>query len=477
MAVGMFQVGRLVATLGLNTTPFMSNLKGAQSALQSFSTGLMMTGRAMTRFITLPMAIAGGAAVAMQKDYEASMTKIIGLVGVARETVEGWSDAVKDIAVQTGRGPEELADALYFIASAGVRGEEALEALEMSAKGAAIGLGETKVIADLVTSAMNAYKSSNLSAAEAVDVVTAAVREGKAEADELASAMGMVLPIASAFKIRFDEVGAAFAGMTRTGTNARVAATQLKAIISAMASPSMQSADAMARFGTNAEEFRKIVEEQGLIRALLHLNEKVYANKAAFSEIFPNVRALMGVLDLLGDNLEDNIDIFESLRRSGGSLEKAFLEVANTTQQKLNVAGAALKVLAIDLGEVMSGPLVKALAGVIGRVERLTDWFGQFNDAQKMAILRMAGLVAVMGPAMVILSRLIQIAVVNPWVPIIAGAVLLITTIKTLTEVSRNADGAMKAMADVTELATNKIAEQRSKVKSSPILVLIVELV
>jgi hypothetical protein len=46
----------------------------------------MIIGRSMTRFVTLPMAIAGGAAVKMQKDFEYSMQKIVGLVGVASET-------------------------------------------------------------------------------------------------------------------------------------------------------------------------------------------------------------------------------------------------------------------------------------------------------------------------------------------------------------------------------------------------------
>ncbi|BCV00221.1 MAG: hypothetical protein CM15mV33_840 [uncultured marine virus] len=63
----------------------------------------------------------------------------------------------RSAASETGRGPQELADAMFFIASAGLRGATAMEVLNASAKAAAIGLGQTKAVADAATSAVNAY--------------------------------------------------------------------------------------------------------------------------------------------------------------------------------------------------------------------------------------------------------------------------------------------------------------------------------
>jgi TP901 family phage tail tape measure protein len=117
--------------------------------------------------------------------------------------VEEWNSQVLDMSRSVGRGPTELADALFFVTSAGIRGAEAMEVLEMAAKASAAGMGETKVVADLVTSAMNAFGKENLSAAEATDILTATVREGKAEADSLAQAMGFVLPVAAEMGVKF----------------------------------------------------------------------------------------------------------------------------------------------------------------------------------------------------------------------------------------------------------------------------------
>lgn len=415
MAAGFADIGRLVATLGLNTTPFTAGMKQATSQMQKLTTFAMVTGRAMTRFITLPMALAGGAAVNTQKQFEASMTKIIGLVGVSREQVEAWNKEVLKMSSATGRGPGELADALYFVTSAGIRGAEAMEVLEMSAKAAASGLGETKVIADLVTSAMNAYGKENLSAAQATDILVASVREGKAEADELAGAMGMVLPIASEFGVSFDQVGAAFAGMTRTGTNARVAATQLKAILSAMASPSMQSADAMAKYGTSAENFRKTVREDGLIKALLDLKMVTEGQGKAMAGIFPNIRALMGVLDLLGANVNYNVKIFEALTNASGSLERAFAEVGGTTQQKLNVALATVQATFVKLGEALKPFVVGVLTRVNDYFNNLATSLEYMGEAQRKAFVSLSILTAAFGPFMLVMAKVSQIIMANPW--------------------------------------------------------------
>lgn len=418
-------LGRLVATLGLNTAPFMASMNQANSKMAKFGKFAQITGRTFTRFITLPMALAGGAALSTQKDFETALTKIIGLVGVSRDQVEAWKKSVLGMSGITGKGPVELADALYFVTSAGIRGAEAMEVLEMSAKASAAGLGETKVIADLVTSAMNAYGKENLNAAQATDILVAAVREGKAEADELAGAMGMVLPIASEFGVTFDQVGAAFAGMTRTGTNARVAGTQLKAILSAMASPSQLTADALAEVGLNAETFRRTIREEGLIKALLDLRKATIGNEEAMSRIFPNIRALMGVLDLLGANVEYNVQIFEALKNSAGSLERAFEEVGGTTQQKLNVALSRMRVVGVQLGEVYKPFATKVLTLVSDALNKMSHNLEGATEAQRKLRIGLNLATAALGPFLLILSRVIQMFMVNPIGAVITAFIAL----------------------------------------------------
>jgi TP901 family phage tail tape measure protein len=403
---GIADVGRLVATLGLNTSPFMAGANGAMNTMRAMQVQMMMVGRTMTRFVSLPMALAGGGAVKMQKDFESSMVKIVSLVGVARDEVNEWKKDIFNIARETARGPNELAEALYFVTSAGFRGAEAIDILRKSAMAAAGGLGETKDVADLVTSAMYAYRDSNLSAEQAMDAVIAAVREGKVEVTDLINSMGKVFPVASAFGVSIHEVGASFAAMTRSGTEADKASTHLRAILNQMMSPSEQVKKAMGGLAMGADEFQRILREDGLIVAMQELNTAIKGDPKAYADIFQNIRALTGVLDIMGDNMEENVRIFERMKNANGELKKLFEEVQNTTQFGLDKALANLGITAIELGEILKDPVISTLEWLEEKLQGVSEWLGNMTEEEKKAAMALAGYVAVAGPALVILSRL-----------------------------------------------------------------------
>jgi len=158
--------------------------------IESIGNSVKGVGESLTKNLTLPIAAAGVAVFKLGKDFESELSKVVGLVGIAQDQVDQWGADILELAPELGKAPKELAEALFFVTSAGLRGAEAMEVLEMSGKASAAGLGETATIADLVTSAMNAYGSENLSASKATDILVSAVREGKAEAAALAGSMG-----------------------------------------------------------------------------------------------------------------------------------------------------------------------------------------------------------------------------------------------------------------------------------------------
>jgi hypothetical protein len=192
-----------------NAAGLTAALNTASGKLKAFGSKMQSVGGGLSRSLTLPLVAAGLASVKMAFDFDKSMTQIKALVGVAGDEVDAMGQRAKQMALDTGKSATEAGDALFYITSAGLRGEEAMQVLEASLKAAAVGLGETKTIADLATSAMNAYGRDTLSASRATDILTAAVREGKLEASALAGAMGGVIPIASNMGVGFEEVAAA----------------------------------------------------------------------------------------------------------------------------------------------------------------------------------------------------------------------------------------------------------------------------
>jgi TP901 family phage tail tape measure protein len=121
-----------------------------------------------------------GLSVKAAVDYDQAFTRIAAVSNASAKSVEKWKEEVKGLAGTTARAPQELAEALYFLASAGLNASEIMPTLKASAKAAASGLGETEDIARITANALNAYAGSGLKAADVTDILVAAVREGTA---------------------------------------------------------------------------------------------------------------------------------------------------------------------------------------------------------------------------------------------------------------------------------------------------------
>lgn len=346
----------------------------AESSMKKF-------GGAVVKIAAVAVAAIGGISVAATKmaaEFETSFAKIEGLVGVSADQLGELEEAARTLGPQFGRSANEAAEALFFITSAGLRGEDAINVLEASLKGAAIGLGETKTIADLATSAVNAYGASQLDGAQAVDVLTEAVRLGKLEPAELAGAMGAVLPLASNLGVSFDQVGAALAGMSKTGTDASTASTQLRQIFTSLVKPTTEAEDALAGMGLSAEGLRTQLAEEGLFATLETLTDAFDGNIEATASVFGNVRALSGVLDLMGASAEDNREVFALMADDVGVLDEALEITQDTAANKFAVAMETMKAsllpigdLFLDLGADMldsMGPVIDEMGPVLEEV-------------------------------------------------------------------------------------------------------------
>tara|TARA_R100001463_G_scaffold675_3_gene3050 strand:+ start:1135 stop:4059 length:2925 start_codon:yes stop_codon:yes gene_type:complete len=394
------------AIITADATQMKAGLAKAEKSLGAFGQKATKAGKTMTKGVTLPMALAAGAALKSAVGFESSMTKIQSLVGLSAEAVEGFTKDVKGLSGETARAPKELADAMFFVTSAGLRGAEATEVLAASAKAAAVGLGDTATIADLATSALNAYGSDVISATQATDVMVAAVREGKLEADELAGSMGRVLPVASSMGVSFNEVGAAFASMSRTGTNANEAATQLRSIMVSLLKPTKQAEDALAGMGLSSEQLRTQMREEGLLSTLQTLSTEFDGNADAAAQVFGNVRALVGVMDLMGANAETTADIFGNMADVTGTLDTAFGIASETAEFKLNAAMSDIKLAFIEIGEKLIPVLVPAIQKLAEWIKNMADKFSNLSPFMQKTVMVIGGLLAAIGPLLIIVGKI-----------------------------------------------------------------------
>jgi TP901 family phage tail tape measure protein len=314
----------------------------------------------------------GAIATKMALDYEDAFTKIAAVSNASASDIEKWKGQVLELAGKTAQAPKELADALFFLASAGLKTSQIMPVLEASAKASAAGLGETADIAKLTANVLNAYAGSGLKAADATDILVAAVREGSADSDEFGTAIGRILPIASAAGVGFDSVAASLAALSNVGLDVNEGTTAMRGVLQALVAPSNSAALALGDIGLSAQQLLDSFQQDGLIATIRLLDEAIKKNtvggaeyNSMFRTIVPNVRALTGVLGLTEQQAERVDGLFQRVANSTGSLNEAFNTTAESAGFKLRQALVELQVVMIQLGDI----ILPVLVSVVGFIQ------------------------------------------------------------------------------------------------------------
>ncbi len=451
-------IGSLVVSLGIDA----SELYGGEAAMLAFSkrsvgainavnASIKQLGMSFRTFgwlattvLTAPLVMFGKASFKAFQDYEYAMAKIQALTSATAQDVKGWSKEVLKLGPNLAKPPLELAEALYFITSSGIRATDAMNVLTVSAKAASSGLGETKQVADLLTSALNAYKNSGLTATHAAEVLIAGVREGKAEATGFATSVGSIIPIASQLGVSLDEVVGGMAAITLTGASAANASTYLRNMLMRFIKPAAQSEEMLRKMGSSSAELRDLLKQPGgLMKAMERIKELTDRwGVESLGKVIPNIRGILAFLSLMGQNLDHNRTIMQKVADSTGDLNKAFNVVSNTTKFKLDAAVSSLKVGMISFGDSLKTAVLPIIQNLAERFNRFVDHFNSLDDASKRTRLSILAFAAMIGPLSLLISVFLSglnmlikavvgaaeaftwlrvLMISNPWVTILTG--------------------------------------------------------
>lgn len=388
------QTGDEVAKVADKTKP-------AQSSLSGLAESAGKVGDRISVGVSLPLAAAGVASVKLASDFEGTFAQMQALAGVTAGEVDGLKRSVLDLSGHTAQAPQDLAKALYFIRSAGLDGQSAMDALTVSAKASAIGMGQAESVADALTSVMNAYGPANISAAKAGDILTAAVRAGKVEASQMAPQFGRLLPVAANLKIGFGDVAGAFAFLSRNSGDASLAATQVGGVMNSLIAPVGSAAKALDSVGLSGEEVRKVIQEKGLIAALRLLNDRFGGSSEKLRAVFGDIQGFQGALTLLQAPAAELDGVMNDVNNSAGALDQGFQTVSQTAGFKTKQAFADLQAAAIGVGDTLL-PIVSQVAG---GVSTLAATFGELPGPVQNSVLAAGAFLVALGPILSVGGR------------------------------------------------------------------------
>lgn len=417
--------GRKTALTGL--ARITKEARRASRAGFRLAANMNQAGEAVSRFGRLGRR-ALGAPVKAASEFGEAMAEVSTLVDTSEVSVKELADTTLALTTQFGGDAVGQAKALYQGISAGAKaGAEATALLTAANEFALGGVTDVETGVDALTSVVNAYGLSMTEAKTVSDSFFVAIREGKTTAEELASAVGFVAPIASKAGVSMDEMNAAIAAITKTGLKTDNAVTGLKAAFTSILKPSSdakRAAKAMGiefgvaglkskgfskflnevleKSGATPKQLRKLAAEAKRTgKPVEELAEKYGAQTQNLVRLFPNVRALNAVLALSAEGGKNFNDVMEAMASKTGETDKAANKMKKTFAFQAREMKALGQVALIELGQTFIPIIKEMLPEIRELLKTIRQWVKENPDLARTlgkAAVAVTALATVFGP-------------------------------------------------------------------------------
>lgn len=332
-------------------------------------------------------------------------------------------------------------------------------------------LGRTSdIVTDAMTALgleADEYTNGIANAEHFTNVLAATMANSNTDVDQLGEAFKYVAPLAGAAKIESEDLSLALGMMANVGVKASQAGTGLRQALKSVISPTDKAAGYMKEYGVslfdaegNTKSMKQFMDElretfgdlavdvydaNGELKTAEQIMEE-YGHSLptsqqeklnAIVQIF-GTRALPGVLGIIEQTDEKYNDLANSIYSS----DKAFVKFGDefmTYQEAVDKYGETLvntsgdfEILGYSAGmaeiqmDNLQGDWIKftsalgttkieitdlvngALRQFVQKLTELVKWFNDLDDEQQKHILKIAGMVAAIGPALLVFGKLVS---------------------------------------------------------------------
>jgi len=364
----------------------------------------------MTRFVTMPLLLAGGAAAKVGADFDFMSRKVEAKVTVTSKSIKDLRNQAKELGRTTVHTAREVAGAQEKLAMAGWDSLEVFQALPNVLALSTATSTELIQTADIASNVMQAFALSTTESGRVADVFATIVAGANVDMEMLADTMKYVAPVAREFEMSLEDAAAASGFLGNMGIQGSLAGTALRTSLVNITAPSAKAKKLFKDMNLqltdgagNMRNFKDILGDMSAGLSDLTKPQKI----AAIKEIFGK-RAIAAALPMVGD-----VNTFNSsLRRLSTTLTEM---KPGAAQKMVNImtggaTGAfkrftsALEGVAIAFAE--SG-LLDSLASMADTLAKVFQEIAELNPETKKIILQVAMFAAALGPVLLIAGQVV----------------------------------------------------------------------
>jgi len=301
------------------------DLDSAEKKARKLNATMVKVAAAGRRLVIAGTAIAAvfGSAAKGSAEFQKGVAEVATLTDEGGKAIDRLSKTVLNLSDTYGQAKEEVTGGLYDAISAGVPdGVEAVKFMDVALKTSVGGVTDVKTAVSGLTTVLNAWKLESSDVTRVSDILFTTVKNGKTTMEELSRYMFQAAPLAASLGVRFEEIAAATATMTKQGTPTSIAMTQIRAAMQGIIRPTNElSAVFQDATGKSAEW---VVQNQGLKAAFDILIDATKGSKGELLKLVGSVEGMNAILSITGKNAKTFASDMKSVEESAGAAQKAF---------------------------------------------------------------------------------------------------------------------------------------------------------
>lgn len=329
-------------------------------------------------------------AISTFADFQQAMARAGAITGASAVEMAGMEQAARDLGRTTQFSATQAAEALTFLSMAGFSVRDATKALPGVLQLAAAAQIDMAQAADIASNVLSGYGLKVEELQRVNDVLAKTFTSSNTDLTQLADAMKMAGPVASAAGLRFEETSAALGLMGNAGIQATMAGTALRGSISKLLAPSAEASGILSSLGIT------VLNAQGDMLPLVEIIRQLEASSITTGQAMDlfGERAGPAMLALISQGSGALEELTAQLHSSGGTAER----IAEQQMDTLTGSLQELKSASDELSIVMSENLEPSLRENIGAmtdlllvtadvVESNSDLISSFQGSNREALM------------------------------------------------------------------------------------------
>lgn len=365
--------------------------------------------------VTTAIGGVAAASVTVAANFEQQMSKVQAISGATAEETDKLTESARQWGRDTKYSATEAGEAFEYMALAGWKTDDMLEGIGGILNLAAASAMDLGTASDIVTDYLTAFGLSAKDAGKFADEMAYAMSHSNTTTEALGEAYKNCAATAASMGYSVEETTAVLMTMANAGVKGGEAGTALNAIMTRLATDTKGCATELAKYGV------EVYDAQGNMNSLSsiltgvrgvwnNLTDEQQANLAKTIAGTNQFSALQTIMSGLSDEAIASgmsfSDYAEALQNCDGTAS----DMAATMQDNLLGRLTQLKSKLEDIGITVGNALLPFMEKAVAKIGELADKFAALSPQQQETILKIAGVVATIGPLLTIVGKAISVS-------------------------------------------------------------------